>query len=64
MRKAIAMLGVLIFLVLYAIAASTIGSWLSGANGFVQLLFYVIAGVVWVFPLKPLMDWMNRPSGG
>lgn len=25
-------------------------------------LVYMIAGIAWVFPLRPLMRWMNRPD--
>ncbi|MGV6800502.1 MAG: DUF2842 domain-containing protein [bacterium] len=28
----------------------------------VKLIFYIIAGTVWAFPLKPLMLWMNKPA--
>ncbi len=30
----------------------------------IQLAYYAIAGVVWVFPLKHLMLWMNSPPKG
>ncbi|MEO0981741.1 MAG: DUF2842 domain-containing protein [Pseudomonadota bacterium] len=59
MRKPTAMLILLLYLPLYIIAAATVGSWLTEANGLVQLLFYIVAGVGWVLPLKPLMAWMN-----
>ena len=29
-----------------------------------QAPFALIAGVVWVFPLKPLLQWMNAPPKG
>ncbi len=61
MRKAIAMVVTLLFIAIYAAAAATIGSNITGAPGVVQLLFYVVAGVAWAFPLKPLMAWMNAP---
>ncbi|MCI5043393.1 MAG: DUF2842 domain-containing protein [Aquisalinus sp.] len=25
-------------------------------------IYFVIAGTVWAFPLKPLMLWMNKPA--
>jgi hypothetical protein len=27
----------------------------------VYLAYYVVAGTVWAFPLKPFFRWMNRP---
>lgn len=26
----------------------------------VQLLFFLVAGIVWILPLKPLIRWMNK----
>ena len=28
----------------------------------VYLVYYVIVGTVWAFPLKPVFAWMNRPA--
>ncbi|MFP3942943.1 MAG: DUF2842 domain-containing protein [Alphaproteobacteria bacterium] len=28
-----------------------------------ELIFYPVAGVAWVFPLRGLMRWINRPDG-
>ena len=30
----------------------------------VQLVFYIVAGMAWAFPLKPVMAWMNRAPEG
>lgn len=27
-----------------------------------QLLFYLIAGIVWAIPLRPFMRWVNQPD--
>lgn len=27
-------------------------------------IYFVIAGIAWAFPLKPIMLWMNRPAAG
>ena len=29
----------------------------------VQAAYYLVAGIGWVFPLLPLIKWMNRPDG-
>ena len=33
---------------------------ITGWARWAQLAFYVLAGVSWIFPLKPLFAWMNR----
>ena len=32
------------------------------ANGFVETISYVVAGLGWVLPAMPLMRWMLRPD--
>jgi predicted membrane channel-forming protein YqfA (hemolysin III family) len=59
MRKPIAMLIVCLFMAGYAALAATIGTMLVEKSRILQLLFFAVAGVLWVFPLKPLMDWMK-----
>ncbi len=60
MRKFIAMLAIVGFLVGYIALAATIGSMLVDAPRWVQLIYFVIAGILWAFPLKPIMDWSGR----
>ena len=35
--------------------SGTIGAW----PHFVQLAVYVVAGIIWIFPMKPLLRWME-----
>ena len=49
------------YLALYALAAAAIGvSLYPVLPMWAQLVFYAIAGVVWIFPLKPLFAWMRK----
>ncbi|MGN6375795.1 MAG: DUF2842 domain-containing protein [Sphingomonas sp.] len=54
--------GMLLILVLIAVWAVLIGS-LSPVVGrwpwVAQLAFYVVAGIAWIAPLKPLLRWME-----
>lgn len=61
-RKAIGCFGLLAYLALYAVLAASLGVALASMlPAWAELVFYAIAGVVWIFPLKPLFGWMNRP---
>ena len=61
MRKAVGCAGLLAYMALYVVLAATLGVWLLPLiPTWAQLMFYAIAGVVWIFPLKPLFGWMNR----
>lgn len=48
-------------LFLYVAAAAWLGSRLP-ASTLVQLLYYLVAGVVWAFPAGYLIRWMTRPA--
>ena len=41
--------------VLVASAAPLIG----GAPRWVHVVYYLVAGIVWILPLKPLLRWME-----
>jgi hypothetical protein len=62
-KRALGSIAILVFLLGYIVLvgsfASVIGAW----PAWVQAIFYPIAGLVWVIPLKPLFDWMGRGSG-
>ncbi len=32
------------------------------ANGLVEAIYYVVAGLGWVLPAMPLIRWMSRPD--
>jgi hypothetical protein len=60
-RKAIGCAGLLLYLALYAAGAATLGTALAPAlPAWGELVYYAVAGVIWILPLKPLFGWMNR----
>lgn len=58
-RKPLAMLMMLAWLVVYVVAIGSLSGPASTLPGWVQMIFYVLAGVLWILPLKPLFAWMN-----
>jgi len=32
------------------------------ANGLIEVIYYVVAGLAWVPPAMPLVRWMSRPD--
>lgn len=59
MRKLIGMILLMLFLIVWIAVAVVIGGRLTGAHWLVSLIFYIVAGIGWAFPLKPLMRWMH-----
>lgn len=57
------LIGLMVFLpslVIYMGLVVTVADYLP-SHWAIYLVYYVVAGTIWAFPLKPLMGWMNRP---
>ncbi len=58
-RRLVASVIIMAFLIFWIWGAATIGSQLAAAPKWASLLFFVIAGIGWALPLKPVFTWMN-----
>lgn len=58
-RSGIGMLILLVGLTAYAFLAAGIGNLLDDWPLMVQMTYYLIAGIVWIFPVKKLLQWMG-----
>jgi len=58
-RSAIGMFGLIIGLMLYAFLAASIGDLLIGTSLIIQTAYYILAGLLWIWPAKWLMSWMG-----
>jgi NhaP-type Na+/H+ or K+/H+ antiporter len=58
-RKLIGGVGIVAFLIAYAVAVATIAGHLPD-NALVKLAFFALAGLCWGVPLIPFISWMNR----
>ncbi len=58
MRKIIGSIALLSFLAAYITIAVLIGEKLQGMK-VVSIFYYVVAGIAWALPLKPLLRWMH-----
>ena len=62
MRKVVAALAILAIIAIWIFIIATLGSQITAQPLWVQLPFYVIAGVAWIVPIRPVLAWMNRPQ--
>lgn len=58
-RKLAGMAAILALIALWAILVASLSGTVGRWPGLVQALFYLVAGLVWVLPLKPLLRWME-----
>jgi hypothetical protein len=60
-KKLIGLFIILIWLPVYALIAMRVGvAVLPQASSFVTLLYYAIAGTVWIVPIGLMLPWMHR----
>ncbi len=58
-RKPAGMIGLLCYIALYAALVVQFADTLSALPKALELVAYIILGVAWIAPLKPLFLWMN-----
>lgn len=58
-RKPAGVLLILLLIALWAVIVVSVAEWLEGLHWTLLLVYYVIAGTVWIIPLKPLLRWME-----
>lgn len=59
MRKFTGSLVLLAWLVGYIAVAAVVGDRIASEHWAWKLLYFPIAGIAWVLPLKPLLRWMH-----
>jgi hypothetical protein len=63
LRKLIGTVVILAFVVIYGpVAMALAESRILEAPQVVQILAYVVLGIAWIFPLMPVIRWMERPD--
>jgi hypothetical protein len=62
LRKLIGAIALIVLVVSWALVAMALAqSPAIKANGLVEVIYYVAAGLGWVLPAMPLVKWMQRP---
>ncbi|MEH6661746.1 MAG: DUF2842 domain-containing protein [Parasphingorhabdus sp.] len=59
-RKPVGIILMLLLILLWSGIAVTLIDYLDGLNFWLQLPAYIILGVGWIFPIRPLLTWMSR----
>lgn len=50
---------ILLLILVWAIIVSNVADRIGAIPWPLQALFYIVAGVIWILPLKPLLRWME-----
>lgn len=58
-RKPAGMLAILVYMTLWVVVIASFSAEIGGWAWPLQLVFYVVAGIVWIAPLKPALRWIE-----
>lgn len=50
---------ILLLITVWALIVATIAPWVAQLPFVVEMLFYIVAGIGWIFPVRPLLTWME-----
>lgn len=59
MRKPLGALIIVVWIVAYVAVAAVIGDRIASEHWFWKVLYFPIAGLAWILPLRPLLRWMH-----
>jgi hypothetical protein len=63
LRKLIGAVALIVLVVAWALVAMALAQAPAiKANGVIEVIYYVLAGLGWVLPAMPLIRWMSRPD--
>ena len=58
-RKPAGIFLILVLITAWSVAVATGADHIGGAPWPLQALFFLVAGIAWILPLKPLIRWME-----
>jgi Protein of unknown function (DUF2842) len=61
-RKPAGILAILAIIALWTFIVASASPYIGQTHVLVQALVYLIAGIVWIAPLRPLLIWMETGS--
>lgn len=58
-RKPVGMLLIVGIITVWAVVVGSCSPWIGQLPMIAQIAIYVVTGIVWILPLKPLLAWME-----
>ena len=58
-RKPAGMFLILLLIAVWAVIVVSASDLIAGLPWPVHVIYYTVAGIVWILPLKPLLKWME-----
>jgi Protein of unknown function (DUF2842) len=58
-RKPVGVLAILLLIAIWAALIASLSATVGKLPVLAQVAFYIIAGIMWILPLKPVLYWME-----
>lgn len=58
-RKPAGMLLILLIVAIWAVLIASASSWIAMLPGWAQAVIYIVCGIIWIAPMRPLLIWME-----
>jgi hypothetical protein len=58
-RKPVGMLGILLLILIWCVAITSLSGVVGSCHWLAQLVFYLFTGLIWITPMKPMLRWME-----
>jgi hypothetical protein len=58
-RKPAGIFAILALITVWAVLVTSLSTFVGRWPVLIQAIFYLIAGIAWILPLKPLLRWME-----
>ncbi len=59
MRKPAGMIAILLIIAIWSVIIINIADYILTLSVIVQAIFFLIAGIIWIFPVRPILVWME-----
>jgi len=61
-RKPFGALLILLLITVWAVIVASVAELMEGLHWLVFVPYYLVAGIVWIYPVKPLLRWIETGS--
>lgn len=58
-RKPVGMIAILAIITIWCLIIASNSEIIGELHWALQAIFYITAGIVWIFPVRPLLTWME-----
>ena len=58
-RKPVGALLIVAIILIWVVLVASLSIWVGSWHAVLQAAFYLVAGIAWILPLRPLLLWME-----